>query len=265
MSDPGFSRHPRFELADRGIQVSDTHSDIPLDRTQRKFGPIWLSPGITPLNVGAVLWMTGMYIGFITAVNFVQPYLLQEHLGLTEGTGEFTGRITVYAEIVMLVFTIPLGALSDRFGRRSLIAVGILIILFGLVVLPLARTPEMLIAARLIVALGVATVAPSAYATAIRIPARCLARKAAGHQRDLCVTRRRADRIRYRRVAEFFPGPGIQPNSGRHVYVLDHGRTRRRDYCGRDRRYRERAPVEAVGAAGDARLVDCRFKRSRKQ
>ena len=111
-----------------------------------------------------------MYIGFITAVNLVQPYLLQEHLGLTEGTGEFTGRITVYAEIVMLVFTIPLGALSDRIGRRSILAAGILIILFGLIWLPLARTPEMLIAARLIVALGIATVAPSAYALLYEYP-----------------------------------------------------------------------------------------------
>jgi MFS family permease len=141
-----------------------------IDRAQRRFGPVWLSPGITPLNLGAIFWTAGTYVGFITAVNLVQPYLLQEHLGLTEGTGEFTGRLTVYAEIVMLIFTIPIGALSDRVGRRPVLATGILIILLGLAALPMARTPDMLIAARLVIALGVATVAPMIYGLLYEYP-----------------------------------------------------------------------------------------------
>ena len=67
----------------------------------------------------------------LAGMNFLQPYLLSTHLELPNADmGKVTGTLAIITEIVTVIFIVPIGALSDRIGRRPLIAAGIF--LFGL-------------------------------------------------------------------------------------------------------------------------------------
>lgn len=128
---------------------------LKIDRSQRRLGPIWLSPGITPLNVIALFFAGMMTLVFVTTQGILLPYLLHEHLKMpTAVQGDFTGNLTVLYEIVAILIIVPASLLSDRIGRRSIYVTGFLIVGISLVLTPFARTPEMLIAYRLITAVG---------------------------------------------------------------------------------------------------------------
>ena len=129
-----------------------------IDRTQSKLGPIWLSPGITSVNVLTLFYSCTMTIVFVTSLGLLYPYLLHEHLKMpTEIQGDFTGNLTVMTEIVAIGVVLGAGLLSDRVGRRPLYVVGFLIVCASFVLLPLARTPVALILGRIVLAVGLAT------------------------------------------------------------------------------------------------------------
>jgi MFS family permease len=129
-----------------------------IDRSQRKLGPIWLSPGIKPFNVIALFYACTMTIVFVTSLGLLYPYLLHEHLKMpTEIQGDFTGNLTVMTEIVAIGVVLGAGVLSDRVGRRPLYVIGFLIVCASFALLPLARTPGTLILGRILLAVGLAT------------------------------------------------------------------------------------------------------------
>lgn len=128
-----------------------------IDRTQRRLGPIWLSPGVTPGNVLTLFYSGMVTIVIITAIGALLPYLLHEHLRMpTAVQGNFTGNLIVIVELVTIAIAIPVGVLSDRWGRRPLYTLGFLMVFIGLVLLPLARTGETLMLFRLFSAAGIA-------------------------------------------------------------------------------------------------------------
>ena len=78
-----------------------------IDRTQRKLGPIWLSPDIKPINVLALFYACATTSGFVTSRVLLHPYLLHEHLKMpTEIQGDFTGNLTVMTEIAAIVVVV---------------------------------------------------------------------------------------------------------------------------------------------------------------
>jgi len=126
-----------------------------IDRSQRKLGPIWLTPGVTPFNAIALFFAGMMTLVFVTTQGLLHPYLLHEHLNMpTELQGDFTGNLTVLAEIVAILVMLPAGLLSDRIGRRPIYVMGFLILCAGFVLIPWARTPFTLILFRLIAAVA---------------------------------------------------------------------------------------------------------------
>jgi MFS family permease len=129
---------------------------LEIDRTQRKFGPIWLSPGILPRNVLTLFYSGAMAIGFINLLNLIQPLLLQEQLHMTGGEGDFTANLYIVLEITTLLVAAPLANLSDQIGRRPIFSSGFMLVCITLVILPAATTGVELMLFRVVGSIGVA-------------------------------------------------------------------------------------------------------------
>ena len=134
-------------------------SDYGIDRTGHKLGPIWLMPGVEYRHVYSLLIASLMTIGLVTIVGHANPYILTEHLGVPKDQqGSLVGNLTFYAELVILALVGPIGALSDRIGRRKIFAAGLLIIGIGYIVYPLATNVAQLTGFRFIFAVGAACI-----------------------------------------------------------------------------------------------------------
>ena len=113
-------------------------SSFEIDKSQRKLGPIWLSPGITRRNVLAMLYSGAMAIGFINLLNLIQPLLLQDQLGMSSGEGAFTANLYVVLETITLLVAAPIANLSDQIGRRPIFTLGFTLISLAMIFLPTA-------------------------------------------------------------------------------------------------------------------------------
>jgi MFS family permease len=123
-----------------------------------KFGPFWLVPGISRLNVSTYFYSAYIFVTLVTFLNFVQPYILTEVLGVpVEQQGRTTGYLNFVQECTALLLMSVVGAISDRTGRRKIIVTGFLIWMVGFIVFPLADSLTQLYLYRFIFAIGVAT------------------------------------------------------------------------------------------------------------
>ena len=132
------------------------HRSLELDKSQRRLGPVWLSPGILPRHALTLFYSGAMAIGFINLVNLIQPLLLQEQLGMTEGEGDFTANLYIALELTTLAVAAPLANLSDLIGRRPIFTSGFLIICLGLIIIPTADSGIELLIYRMITSAGIA-------------------------------------------------------------------------------------------------------------
>lgn len=129
-----------------------------VDRSQRRLGPIWLSPGITPLNVLVLFYSCALTIVFVTSLGLLYPYLLHEHLQMpTEVQGDFTGNLTVISEIVTIVIVVLAGTFSDRLGRRPLYVAGFVVVAISFALLPLISSAWVMYPVRILMAIGLST------------------------------------------------------------------------------------------------------------
>lgn len=126
-----------------------------IDRTQRRLGPIWLSPGVTPRHALTMFYSGMMTIVFITSIGIVFPYLLHEHLQMPASEqGNFTGNLIVIVEILVIALAVPVGVASDRWGRRVLYAGGFAILAVSLFLMPLARSEAPIVVYRIFSSTG---------------------------------------------------------------------------------------------------------------
>jgi MFS family permease len=129
-----------------------------LDR-QHRLGPILLASGIRPLHVGSYLVATFIGVSLTTFISVIQPYLLTVNIGLAvEKQGQISGDMVLYGEIVMLASSSAVGAVSDRFGRRGVFAVGAMILAIGYVLYGYIDSVATLTAARIFMAFGISMV-----------------------------------------------------------------------------------------------------------
>ena len=136
------------------------------DRAGIKFGPFWLTPGVSRLNACTYFVSSFTFVTLVTFLNFVQPYILEEILSVpVDKQGSVTGYLNFIHEGTALIIMGLVGAISDRTGRRPLIIVGFLIWAIGFVVFPLAGSLAELYLYRLIFAIGVATASVMVIAT----------------------------------------------------------------------------------------------------
>jgi MFS family permease len=148
--------HNARSPASSGNRRMTDHRSLEIDTSQRKLGPIWLSPGIAPKNVLTLFFSAAMAIGFINLLNLIQPLILQDQLGMTEGEGDFTANLYVALEITTLLVSVPLATLSDQIGRRPIFTCGFMIVCLGLIIIPLATSGAELMVYRMFMSAGIA-------------------------------------------------------------------------------------------------------------
>jgi len=125
-----------------------------------KLGPIRMVPGITTRHAMTAVYAAVAMNCFMAFVNVVQPMILTESLNVpTDQQGSVSGNLTFISELVALALFGPIGALSDRVGRRSIMALGFVALGAGYMLYPLATSVEMLYLSRMVFAIGVASVA----------------------------------------------------------------------------------------------------------
>ena len=92
-----------------------------IDRTGLKFGPLWMVPGVKPLHLFGIFFASFFGIASMSFINTSQPYILTEILGVPlSEQGGIAGNLTIIQEIVLLCLLGPIGALSDKWGRKPL-------------------------------------------------------------------------------------------------------------------------------------------------
>ncbi len=138
------------------VTWQDEIHDVP-PVTQARLGPIMLAAGVRPGHVLAFACVAISSLSLYVFVNFMQPYLLHGQIAVAAAdTGRLTSHLSVMQEILVLACVGPLGALSDRVGRRTVFAIGLLVVALGLVLFSLAGTVPGLFGARAVFALGTA-------------------------------------------------------------------------------------------------------------
>ncbi|MBG0823728.1 MFS transporter [Planomonospora sp. ID91781] len=116
-----------------------------------------LADGVTRGNMRACLSMafaSTMVISFLPAA---QPYILSGVLGVPAyDQGKAVGLLGVAAEIAMIASLAWYGALADRYGRRPIAVAGFVLCALGTALFPFADSTAVLVALRVVFALGVA-------------------------------------------------------------------------------------------------------------
>lgn len=122
-----------------------------------KLGPIKILKGVSPINVATLFFASFFGIAVMSYMNSGQPLIFGTILGVDEGDfGRLAGTLTFYHEIVVLIFIAPIGALSDKIGRRPLYMAAFLLLGLGHFLYPLAQNEEQLLMYRLVFAVGTA-------------------------------------------------------------------------------------------------------------
>ncbi|MDE0130127.1 MAG: MFS transporter [Gammaproteobacteria bacterium] len=125
-----------------------------------RIGNIELASGVRVMHFWTYMYASLICIGMISNMNFSQPYILMEHLGIPdEFTGRITGQLTLITEVMNLLLIWPFGILADRIGRRPVIMLGIGTIGLSYALYPWATEVNHLWAIRVIFGIGVAAAA----------------------------------------------------------------------------------------------------------
>ncbi len=127
-----------------------------IDMRGLKFGPLRMNPGVSARNLFALYFASFFGIATMSFINTSQPYILTEILNIPlSEQGTLSGRLTVVQEIALLILLGPVGALSDKFGRKPIYIAAFLFLALAYLLYPLASTVLMLFLFRMVFAIGV--------------------------------------------------------------------------------------------------------------
>jgi MFS family permease len=129
---------------------------IPLssDRIIR-LGPIELEASVTHANAATFLYAAFFSISLVTVLNFLQAYIITQHLQIPESAqGAISGDLQVWNEVVSILLVLPLGIWSDRVGRRIILVVGLIVLGISYIWYPLVSSVTEMVAARLLHSVG---------------------------------------------------------------------------------------------------------------
>ena len=116
-----------------------------------KLGPIHLSPGVSRVNGATLLYASFFSMLLLTFLNFFQPFLLTEFLGIPAAEqGRLTGSLAFWQEILVILVAGWAGVMTDRVGRKILMITGTLIMMVGYALYPTAPNEWVLLGYRLV-------------------------------------------------------------------------------------------------------------------
>jgi len=123
-----------------------------------KLGPIKILKGVSPVNILTLFFASFFGIAVMSYMNSGQPLIFGQILGVAEDDfGRLAGKLTFYHEIIVIICIAPIGALSDRIGRRPLYMLAFLLIGIGHFLYPLAENEDQLLLFRMVFAVGTAS------------------------------------------------------------------------------------------------------------
>ena len=139
---------------------------------QYRIGPIGLAPGIRPRHAWSLFAAAFFSIGLMIFVAVGQTYVLNALLNVpTAQQGSISGNLVFWTEVVTLALFMPAGILIDRIGRRSVYAVGLLLLALTYVLYPFASSVDDLYLYRIVYAAGVVAVAGGLSTVMVDYPA----------------------------------------------------------------------------------------------
>lgn len=139
------------------------------------------APGVTRKHAWTFLYLNLMIMPIVSFLSFSQPYVLNEIVGIPlDRQGRLTGSLILMQEIVALLLVSIVGAMSDRFGRRTLYAIGVAIAAIGFALYGNAESEADLYAYRFVYAIGVSIAGVMIAVTAADYPAESSRGKLAG-------------------------------------------------------------------------------------
>jgi MFS family permease len=129
-----------------------------IDPAGKRFGPVWLAPGISHGNMYTLLYAAFFTIGLLTFVGIGTPYVLNAVLNIpADQQGNVSGNLVFWTEITSILLFGPVGVLADRYGRKALFAIGFTLMGIGYALYPHASSITELTLFRVIYAVGIAT------------------------------------------------------------------------------------------------------------
>jgi MFS family permease len=124
---------------------------------ETRIGPLRMQPGVEMRHVLTLFFASFFGIATMSFINASQPYVLTEILGIPFAEqGSLSGRLTIIQEIALLLMLAPVGAISDKFGRKPVYAAAFFIMGIAYFLYPLAGAIWMLVVFRVVFAVGVA-------------------------------------------------------------------------------------------------------------
>ena len=123
----------------------------------QKLGPLWLMPGIGPINAISFFAVAMINNVIFSLVHYMQPYVFEVQLKIPgPEQGLLVGNLTVMQELIVIAMTGIAGALADKYGRRPIFCGGTLLIGLAYALYPMAESASLLYVARAIFGVGIA-------------------------------------------------------------------------------------------------------------
>lgn len=120
---------------------------------------IRLTPGVSRFNFFTWFYIAMFSTLTLSFLNAFQPFILTNFIGVPkEDLGKYTGMILFFSEVVMIIFTIIYGTLSDRIGRSVIYALGFFVSGSSLFMIALTDSVPGYILSRMLWATGAAAV-----------------------------------------------------------------------------------------------------------
>ncbi len=122
-----------------------------------RFGPFWLQPDVTRINMLTLFMGAYTTIGLLTFIALSTPYVLTVYLDIPQARqGTVSGDLHLFQEVVALLLFAPVGVLADRIGRRGVWVAGMLMMSIGYSLYSFANSLPELFFYRFLYTVGIA-------------------------------------------------------------------------------------------------------------